>query len=121
MISYRRSRNRALLVYLLINTLVSGSVIPLMAGASEVADRVLLCTSSGYQWVQIGGDESVAKDVRHCIYCLTGSDSEEPDFIQSALGQYIAHAESRPSPASSSAQGRRFYSNSTPRAPPVNL
>ena len=80
-----RSPTRSSFIRLLVLVFLSNAIFPSLVGAtlSSSADanvgKVLLCTSNGYQWVDIGSEDSFDDSTPHCIFCLAAQD--ETDFI----------------------------------------
>jgi len=90
---------------------------PLAAASAD--NKMLFCTSSGYQWVDV--DSTAEPDAeQHCLKCIYSSDSE-----LDTLSRQSVHAFSQTNtiiqPLSNTAFSGASIDIKLPRAPPINL
>ncbi|MFT6409038.1 MAG: hypothetical protein ACJAQ6_002461 [Arenicella sp.] len=120
---------KADIVWLMLISMLFNAVVPLAANAmsykqdptgSDSANQILLCTSSGYRWVDLRDLTDTRVDSAHCLMCLSGDhdldavlDSDNVhDFNQSHQLQAITALADFPS---------TFSSPPRARAPPTIL
>lgn len=94
-ISIRKNQNFPRWIsYLFLLAWIVNSIAPSLAASSD-PERFLLCTSQGYQWVEI--ESSDAKDsasgsveAKQCIFCLSPKDQDFGEDLLSIVISRIA-------------------------------
>jgi len=74
---YKKSAN----THIIIVVLILNTILPAFASAdsSQLGNKVLLCTSKGYQWVSIDSshiNQDSGKQHQQCVFCLNTDDVE---------------------------------------------
>lgn len=108
------------LVFTLILCLIGMSVLPVAASANTDS-RVLICTSQGYQWVELNQSPQVQAEKEHCIFCLAAEDHDEPIASQADAWflEYLPY--SAPALPVQGLGSRKPTSQALSRAPPVHF
>lgn len=80
-------------IYMLVFALIFNAISSAAAYAGDVANqnRVLLCTSQGYEWVKVGTDSETGQSTQlHCKLCLfPPNDDNASDFIAESYASTI--------------------------------
>jgi hypothetical protein len=93
----------------IVNLLVLAMLFNTAAAAalnSSGSQRTLLCTSSGYQWVDVGTDQGAQAPAGHCVFCLNSGDDEAlVELCENTLPKALGHS--------------RFHTNLPRIIPPI--
>lgn len=93
-------RLRGKLVRILTAVLMWSALAPIGQSFAGQPQRVLMCTSAGYQWVEVedAAEFPLTPNANHCVFCLSDEDldcaiSSNISSIIPALGQLIIERE----------------------------
>lgn len=75
--------NKKDIVWLLLIAMLYNALLPATAtsSASNISNKVLMCTSSGYQWLEVGSDAADKNSTPHCPLCV--SSEHDLDLLSS--------------------------------------
>lgn len=85
----RRQLHELYIVNTLIICFIGSLLIPVAMSANFTSNRVLLCTSQGYQWVSIDKRGSAKQQVKHCTVCFLADQSDDILFSYNSCLQSI--------------------------------
>ena len=117
----RRQLHKLYIVNTLIICLIGSLLIPVAMSASATSNKVLLCTSQGYQWVSIDKQGSPKEQVKHCAVCFLSDQSDDILFSYNSCLQSV-YAEFRYiAPAPYRLTSQTLERSTHPRAPPASI
>lgn len=107
--------------YLLLLAFICNALTPAFAGQLNSTNKVLLCTSQGFEWVELEQAQLGSEPVeQHCVYCTAPNDDPVPDQLDlvDAIQFYAQSQQVYPASLTTAAlqQQLAFFTDS--RAPP---
>ncbi|RBP51344.1 hypothetical protein [Arenicella xantha] len=111
------------LLICLIGNLLLPSLVAANESLSETPTRVLLCTSQGYQWVELESAQvpSSEDSSQHCIYCVLSNDDTPYVVLDLVSDDFNYFRVDRPSLATNDAKTFLLPSEASARSPPFRL